>query len=97
MKKINKTAPMYVDPSIYGAGVYIGGLDALKLIPISWHKDKDGILFLTLAEIEEQVKEKTGCPLITLIFQTPLYSSIYQCGNYKEGEWWWLGDVAGYA
>lgn len=63
-------------------------------------------IYITLKEIYEQVKEiygrvnctncKTYTPIITVFDESPMRSTIYQCGNYSEGCWVKLGEIQGY-
>jgi hypothetical protein len=64
-------------------------------------------IYITLKEIYEQVKAmysrvncidgKTYTPIITVFDESPMRSTIYQCGNYGEGCWVKLGEIQGYA
>lgn len=68
------------------------------------------VIHIKLKEIYEQVKEKYGhdikfgvmiggvfVPMITVFDESPMRSTIYQCGNYGEGCWVKLGEIQGYA
>ena len=91
-------------------GVYTGGLTHLKDITdmLVWNvHENDEMAYmdehLTLREIFEQVSSNKGrftgygnC-LITVIQDDPMRSSVYQCNNYKRGQWVHLGNVMGYA
>lgn len=96
MKPIDEKALVYRVPGSLDVGVYLGSMDELEKVPVCWHQDETGD-YLTFEEIRKQIRQKTDYPLITVIVNTPLHCAIYQCGNYAENEWWWLGDVAGYA
>lgn len=65
---------------------------------LSWHDgDDNDERYLTLGEIYQQVKALGDHGTITVIYETPLSGTIYQCGNYAEGEWVIHGTTKGYA
>jgi hypothetical protein len=50
---------------------------------------------LSLNEIAEQLKG-TG-KLITVIYERATGGAVYQYGNYCDGNWYKIGELAGYA
>lgn len=66
---------------------------------LKWHKlhKNSKERYLTLKEIYQQLKEKGYEGVIYVWIETPLGGTIYQCGNYEEGQWIKHGNTRGYA
>ncbi len=86
------------------AGVYVGFLDAMRLVTdeLDWRVDKTSEMTLvpykelSLSEIKDQVRKKTGENIITVIVNRPLSGIIYQYGNHGD-LWEQVGVLCGYA
>lgn len=97
-----------LNPAQFGSGsevaVYVGSLTEMKWVSdrIRWHREtlSDGTdrYFLTLREIYMQLGFRfSSRVLINVFVDTPMTCTVYQCGNYAEGEWVELGRIQGYA
>ena len=69
---------------------------------LRWHREYCEPLIcyletLTLTEIYEQARELVGEKILTVFVDEPLKGTIYQCGNYKDGQWVKYGETRGYA
>lgn len=90
--------------SVGVAAVYIGGVCELQNVTdkLRWRSEDDQEYgyhaeCLTLREIYEQLKEIYPHAIITVFQNSPLNGEIYQCGNYKDGQWIEHGTTKGYA
>lgn len=103
MKEDLSTKKIYRFGPTDGAGVYIGGVTALKAVTgeLIWRKTGEGEYsteYLTLGEIYEQLERMYGPHVIITVFtETALHGNVYQCGNYERGLWVRHGNTDGYA
>ncbi len=88
---------------IKSTAVYLGGVTRLKKVneELIWHEEESEALYstiksLTLREIYDQISQKYGYQIITVIVDGPMHGEIYQCGNYVEGQWVKYGMTMGY-
>lgn len=97
IKKVSGDTEVCRDDGVNGAAIYIGSLDCLEKADVLWRTVGEGINefeVLTLYEIASQLRDAW---IITVITEGPFSGKIYQCGNYRDGEWWEIGSTGGYA
>lgn len=100
-------APNDVDAvMIFRGSIVDESMTAMPLVFFDWHCEPDrdeDFSYITLDEIYQQFKKKTGCEfpsldsIITVVVERPLSGEIYQCGNYGDGVWVKHGTLRGYA
>ena len=67
---------------------------------LKWHEEnyeEFGERYITLGEIYRQLLKKGYTGTIYVWEETPLEGTIYQCGNYEQGQWMEHGKTKGYA
>lgn len=80
--------------------IYIGFYDRLRNITsrIKWRSEYaigcGEIKRITLREIYEQARTDE---ILTVFYVSALRTDVYQCGNYKQGQWVKVGKLFGYA
>ena len=97
MKKVSGDTGVCRNDGVNGAAIYIGSLDCLEKADVLWRTVGEGINefeVLTLYEFASQLRDAW---IITVITESPFEGKIYQCGNYRDGEWWEIGSTGGYA
>lgn len=84
--------------------VLVHSFELRKLIDVTdelkWHHIEENeweFDYLTLEEIYKQCKGLHPSEIIYAIQDDPLHTTIYQCGNYEEGQWIEWGKGMGYA
>lgn len=99
--KVDSNTKIYEFDGTTAAGVYIGFLDRLVYVGniLKWNEEEvkeigEKFTFLTLREIREQLE---GAMIVTVIVNRPTSGAVYQCGNYKDNEWYKIGELNGYA
>ena len=94
---------VFLFDGVAAAGVYVGTMDCLCSVRdhLKWRDDAemtDGfgepVKVLTLAEIKAQLSDYA---LVTVIVDGMLSGVIYRVGNYSDGAWYQIGELAGYA
>lgn len=79
--------------------VYSGPMTALSPVELDWREEQvDGeeCDVLTLSEIAKQTRDR-GRKITTVIAYSATGGCILQCWNYADGEWWKIGELAGFA
>lgn len=104
MNKVTEDIEFLRFDGVTSTTVYLGGLSRLVPAYIEWnHTDEEfnrAIMmqgeYLKLSEIRDRCLDKYGYDVITVIYEGPLRTDIYQWGNYGD-EWWIVGEAGGYA
>lgn len=99
IKKVSGDFEVCKFDGVDATGIYVGGLSDLDRVDVEWRtvfvaEIGEELKVLTLDEIAQQL-DNFG--LITVITNGPFEGKIYQCGNYRDGEWWEIGSTGGYA
>lgn len=64
--------------------------------PVQFRTECGDWNIVTLKEIEEQYREKSGGRLI-VVYETYLDGAVYRLGNYTDGKWYKIGELYGFA
>lgn len=85
-------------------GSFVSGMTAIGNDEFDWTSDDgfEGMLIrqISLNEIYKQAVAKkliNASDMLTVFLTTPLNGFIYQCGNYRSGNWVCVGTTKGYA
>ena len=103
LEKVDGDMLLYRDDSVYSTTVYLGGLTELVNVTdkIEWGILPNGGEYgldaevIHLDHISKQLSKLST--LITVIHEGPRDGEIYQYGNYHDGSWYRIGELAGYA
>ena len=107
MKRIDEDLELVKFDTVTETIIYTGSFasfNPLTIAELEWRKIEgfeqslyvDYLEVLKLSEIVKQVKLKIDEPTITIFINSPLTTTVLQYGNYPDGYWYELGEIAGY-